>query len=340
MRSATGFGEAVRRRDAWDHARAGAHRAWRRSVWVPLSRAGTVARTSLTREGARRLHHSAGLLAAEAWLEKAHEYYRGDAHDKLQLTPLWAATLSFFANLHGASDRSRASSAVRTLVFVTAGLVGVSEVSLSVRRAVRRHDGQLWPALWSVGPGGGVSGALWLSGLLGLFAERVRNTPAHRAPTFLGVHAGRVVGFATAAGLMGANRGAVFLRPRRVFQNPLMSVPLMLPPVAAAFVARASQDPYARAPRTARISLWVTVGAGLAAAGLRAYGAARTSAGGAKGRGFGRALASIPTPPRSTAWALAGLAALVLLKDVSYTRSPRATQSPRAAGVRVALACA
>ncbi len=323
MRSVIRLRETVRRMGARDEPPSGTSRAPHRSLWAPYSESEVFARKYLTIEAARQLNRSAGLLAAEAWLENAHKYYCSDVRHKALLMPLWASTLSLFVNLQGATDRSRTASATRGLVLLVAAFAGVSEAGFRVRQAPRRPGGRLWRALWSATPGGGAPAALWLSGLLGLFAERVRHTAAHRAPTFLGVHAGRVVGLATAAALIGANEEAGLRPLRGVFQNPFVYIPLMLPPVAAALVARASWDPRARVHKTTRTWLWVTVGAGMVATGLRAYGVARATASGFKGRRSGWAIASIPVPPRSTALALAGLAALGLLDEGSYSGSPK-----------------
>lgn len=322
MRSAIQWRAAVRRAATREGPQSGRYRLPRRSLSAPYFE--VPARKYLTIEAARRLHQSAGLLAAEAWLEKARGYSREEAYRKALWAPLLASTLSLFANLHGATDSRRASSAPRALALLAVVLAGVSEAGIHARQAVKGPDGRLWSVLGSVGLRGRAPVSLGLSGLLGLFAEHVRNTAAHRAPALLGVHAGRVAGLATAAGLVGASGEALLLPLRGVFHNPFMYVPLSLPPVAASLVARASLDPHARAHKTARTWLWVTAGVGMAAAALRAYGVSRAIGGAFRARGAGLGVASIPIPPRSVAWALAGLAALGLLDDVSSPGSPRA----------------
>lgn len=319
MRSAIRLRAAVRRAATRERPSSGTYCVSRGSPWPFYSEG--AGRKYLTIEAARRLHQSAGLLAAEAWLESAQEYYRNETHREALLTPFLASTVSLFANLHGATDGRRASRAPRGLALLAAVVAGISEAGFHVRRAIKSPDGRLWQALWSVGPKGKASVSLGLSGLLGLFAEHVRNTAAHRAPTLLGVHAGRVAGLATAAGLIGASGEASLLPMRGVFHNPFMYIPLILPPVAASLVARASLDSRARVHKTTRTCLWVTAGAGLAAAALHAGGVPRATGSEPQVRGARPGAVSIPIPPRSAALALAGLAALGLLGDVFYTES-------------------
>lgn len=320
MQSAIRLRAAVRQAATRERPASRTYCVSRGSPWPFYSEGG--GRKYRTIEAARRLHQSAGLLAAEAGLESAQEYYRDEAHRKALLMPSFAATVSLFANLHGATDGRRVSSAPRGLALLAVLVAGISEAGFHVRQAIKSPDGRWWQTLWSVGPRGKASVSLALSGLLGLFAEHLRNTAAHRAPTLLGVHAGRVAGLATAAGLIGASGEASLLPMRGAFHNPFMYIPLILPPVAASLVARASLDPRARVHKTTRTCLWVTAGAGMAVAALRAYGVSRAGGRESKARGARPGAASIPIPPRSAALALAGLAALGLLGDVSYTGSP------------------
>ncbi len=319
MRSAIRLREAARRVLTYGEPPFRTHRASRGMFFVPNSQVS--ARKYLTIEAARRLHQAAGLLAAEAWLENAHAYYRGESRREALLPSLLASTAALFANLHGATDRSRTSSVTRGLAFLAAAFAGASEVGFRVREA-RNPDGRGWWALWPAGPLAEASAELWLSGLLGLFAERVRNTAAHRSPTLFGVQAGRVVGLATAMGLIAASRGAGLLPVRGIVRNPFTGLPLILPSAAASLVARASLDPRARAGKTTPMWLWLTAGAGMMATGLRAYRVWRATGSGARTRGAGPGAAAVPVPLRSTALALAGLAALGLLDDVSYSSSP------------------
>lgn len=319
MRSAIRLKEVARRVITDDEPPLGARRASRGVFFVPNSRIS--ARKYLTIEAARRLHQGAGLLAAEAWLENAHAYYPGEARRGALLPPLLVATVSLFANLHGATDRSRTSSVTRGLALLAVVFAGVPEIGLRVR-AARNPHGRGWRALWPAGPLGGDSAELWLSGLLGLFAERVRNTAAHRSPMLFGVQAGRVVGLATAIGFIAASRGAGPRSLRGIFQDPFMGIALILPSAAASLVARASLDPRAPAGKTTPMWLWLTAGAGMVATGLRAYRAWRAAGSGARAWGGGPRTAAVPVPLRSTALALAGLAALGLLDDASYPGSP------------------
>lgn len=338
MAGAIGLREAVRRIGAWDTGvLKGSHLA-ERPLRSSFFGASALTRGPLTVEAARRLNLSASVLAGAAWLENAQEYseeaYRAERAERSRLVPFWGATLALLANLRGASDKRRASSALRGLALLVAGLAGMPAIGWPKRPALKTADGDTRPVLEPAGLSGRPSLALSLSGLLGLLAERLRNTAAHKAPTVLGLHAGRVVGLASAAALIGASGEAGGQPFRRLFRKPFRSVPLLLPPVTAVLVAQASFAPQARPHTAAHLSLWATAGVSMLAAGLRARQDGRAAESRAPRQGLTRALAAIPVPPRSTAFALAGLAALILLKDVSYARFPRRAPEPFLAGPR------
>ena len=94
-----------------------------------------------------------------------------------------------------------------------------------------------------------------------------------------------------------------------------MYLPVTVPPVAAALMAETAFGRKGRNRWFTRLWMRMTVALGLVGVGLHAYGVSRNMGG---WRNWSQNLLSgppLPAPPSFTALALAGLAALNLLKD-------------------------
>jgi hypothetical protein len=161
----------------------------------------------------------------------------------------------------------------------------------------------------------GAPAAISLAGMTGFLAERVRNNRAGTVPKVLGLPAGRMVAALTGVGLLGTTAEAALLHFRGAFHNPAMLLPVTFPPSAAALLGAASAGPAERPRRLTRWWLRFTAVLGLAGVGFHAIGVARNMGGWRNWRQNLQAGPPLPAPPAFSGLALAGLAALGLLKD-------------------------
>ena len=119
---------------------------------------------------------------------------------------------------------------------------------------------------------------------------------------------------------------AGLLHFRGSFQNPAMYIPVTLPPFAAALVANAALGaPGQEKPWTALMLRLVAV-AGVAGVGFHARGVARMMGGWRNWMQNVTDGPPLPVPPAFVGLALAGLAALRLLRD-SPLKTARADQA-------------
>ncbi len=263
---------------------------------------------------AHRLNHSSGLLALSVLLDSANEHYRGGFHNKAMVTPLVSASLSLFASIHGVADSSPRAHRLRHATFALAAATGVVGTGFHIYNALKKPGGFSWQNMFYSGPIGAPA-AIGLSGLMGVLAERVRDTPAHRDPELLGISAGRIVGLAAAAGLLGTSGEAGLLHFRGAFQNPFMYLPVTMPPLAAAMMVNAALGPSRHPRRLTRFWVRATAIMGIAGAGFHIYGVSRAMGGWRNWRQNMVDGPPIPAPPSFTGLALAALAALGLLRD-------------------------
>ena len=263
---------------------------------------------------ARRLNGSSGLLALSVLLDSANEHYRGGFHNKAMFTPIIASGLSLLASMHGVNDSSVGAHRARHTVFGIAAATGVAGTGFHAYNALKKPGGLSWQNLFYSGPIGAPA-AIGLSGLMGLLAERVRDTRPGREPKLLGFNAGRLVGLASAIGLLGTSGEAGLLHFRGAFQNPFMILPVTMPPVAAALLGCAALGPAHRPRPLTRNFLRATAVMGIAGVGFHIYGVSRAMGG---WRNWTQNMVDgppIPAPPSFSALAMAGLAALGLLRD-------------------------
>ena len=263
---------------------------------------------------ARRMNWAAGTLAASVLADSAVEHYRGQFHNKAMYAPLATSALSLAVSIHGLSDRRPGAHRLRDRVYAAAGLTGLVGTGFHLYNITRKPGGISWQNLFYAAPIGAPF-ALVLSGGLGYLAERVRDNRPGEEPTIGGLSAGRVVAGAVAAGLLGTTGEAGLLHFRGAFHNPAMLLPVTLPPVAAGVLADAAVG----APRKNRpwANTWLRLMAlmGFAGSGFHIYGVSRAMNGWRNWRQNMVDGPPIPAPPAFTGLALAGLAALRLLKD-------------------------
>jgi hypothetical protein len=117
------------------------------------------------------------------------------------------------------------------------------------------------------------------------------------------------------AGLLGTTGEAGLLHFRGAFHNPFMMLPVTLPPLGAICLASASASGPGREHRFARWWMRVLAAMGFAGVGFHAYGVSRNMGG---WRNWSQNVLNgppLPAPPSFAGLALAGLAALDLMKD-------------------------
>ena len=141
------------------------------------------------------------------------------------------------------------------------------------------------------------------------------NTSCWKLPTIFRLPAGRTMAAVISAGLLGTTGEAGLLHFRGAFHNPLMTLPVTLPPVGALLMASAAAGPPGRDLWFTRWWLRLLTAMGFAGAALHAYGVSRNMGG---WRNWSQNILNgppIPAPPSFAGLALAGLAALGLMDD-------------------------
>jgi hypothetical protein len=267
----------------------------------------------VTIKTARELNQSSGILAASVLIDSAIEHYRGGFYNPAMLTPIATSLVALAASLHGTGDGRHGKHHVRQGVFALTMATGVIGTGFHLYNITKKPGGFSWQNLFYAAPLGAPA-AIGLSGLFGLLAERVRDTPPALAPRLYGRNAGRILGLVTAASLLGTTGEAGLLHFRGSFQNPAMVLPVTMPPVAAALLVRAALgDARHRRPLT-RAWLGMTAIMGVAGVGFHIFGVSRAMGGWRNWRQNMVDGPPIPAPPSFVALALAGLAALSLLR--------------------------
>lgn len=263
---------------------------------------------------ARRLNRAAGTIATSVLLDSTMEHYRGGFHNTAMWTPLVTSSLSIAVSVHGLSDKRHGAHPMRDVVYVAAGVVGVIGTGFHLYNVTKKVGGFNWQNLFYSAPLGAPA-AMSLAGLLGFLAERVRDNDPRGDPQVFGLPAGRVTAAVTAVSLLGTTAESGLLHFRGAFHNPAMLLPVTMPPVAAALLGAAAVGDAGADRRLSRGVISATAVMGVVGVALHAYGVSRGSGGWRNWRQTMFAGPPLPAPPSFTGLALAGLAALALLKE-------------------------
>jgi hypothetical protein len=266
-------------------------------------------------EAPQLLNAAAATLAAGVLTDSGTEHYRAGFHNPamfiapaVSAAALTAATASALTE-GGQRDLSRA-------VFAASVVTGVVGFGFHMINVSRRIGG--WNAA-NVFHGAPMAAplAITMAGLLGLAAShtaRSTASPHVSVPADTGSEAAVAIGLLSALGLAGTSLEAGVLHFRGAFQNPFMYAPVTIPPLAGATLATAVLTRSPRARKAANGLLRLTTWLGVAGVGFHAWGVQRRMGGWGNWRQNLLAGPPLPAPPAFTGLALAGLAALALLK--------------------------
>jgi hypothetical protein len=256
---------------------------------------------------ARDLHMGAAILALAALADSGLEHYRGSYHNPGMYAPLATGALSLGASLLGLADARARRHPLRDAAYALSAGAGVAGLCFHLYNVTKRPGGLSWENLFYGAPVGAPI-ALTLAGLLGRSAETVRELSDEERR-----EAGRALGALVSAGLVGTVAEAGLLHFRGAFHNPAMTLPVSLPPLAAALLAGAVVKPTRKRRRWSAILLKATAGLGFLGVGFHAFGVARNMGG---WRNWSQNILNgppLPAPPSFTGLAFAGLAALKLM---------------------------
>lgn len=260
-----------------------------------------------------RLNRASGTLAASVLLDSAIEHYRGSFKNRAMFTPLAVSSLSILVSLHGTADRRAVVHGARDASYALAAATGIVGTGFHLYNILKRPGGWSWQNLFYAAPIGAPM-ALTLSGLLGVYSERIR-AAGDRDPRVFGLPAGRALAALTAAGMLGTTGEAGLLHFRGAFHNPFMLTPVTVPPAAALLLLGTALGPRRRDRWFTRWWLRLTAAIGFAGVGFHAYGVSRNMGGFRNWRQTILNGPPLPAPPSFTGLALAGLAALGLMED-------------------------
>ncbi|MBV9287038.1 MAG: hypothetical protein JO288_04310 [Hyphomicrobiales bacterium] len=257
---------------------------------------------------ARTVHLGAGVLALAVLADSGLEHYRGSFHNKGMFAPLVSASLSLATNAAAACavpPPRPLLDAIQGLAAMT-GLVGLCFHAYNIGK---RPGGFSWLNFFYAAPIGAPM-ALTLAGFFGRGGVRL----ADGRQTLLGMPAGRALAAAAAGAIAGTVGEAALLHFRGAYHNPVMFLPVTMPPVAAGLLGAAALAPRQAPRRITRGWLWATAGLGVAGVGFHAFGVWRNMGG---FRNWSQNILNgppLPAPPSFLGLAVIGLAALALME--------------------------
>ncbi len=244
------------------------------------------------------------MLSLSVLGDSAVEHYRGSFRNPAMWAPLRAGAVSLVLNLMRVFGKGKGTK----LADFTTLITGAAGLAFHTYNIAKRPGSPTLNGLFYGAPIGAPA-ALVLAGCLGAAAGEFSTRPVDHGVNFSNP---RLVGAASAVGLLGSVGEAGLLHFRGAYHNPFMWTPIILPPVAATMLGR---DIVARTPhRSTAIALFGTAAMGLVGAGFHVFGVARNMGGWRNWRQNLLAGPPIPAPPAFTGLALAGLGALLAMR--------------------------
>ena len=264
-----------------------------------------------SKDTAVRLVSAGGAIVSMAVLaDSGLEHYRGSFHNPAMVLPLTASTLSLgFGGHRAVVPASAGQPMARAISHTSAAVVGLIGLGFHAFNIDKRPGGVTFTNLFYGAPIGAPA-ALVLASVLGAMADALASADQRVGPVSLA--SGRVVGAVAALGLIGTASEAALLHFRGAYHDPFMWAPVVLPPIAAASLAR---DVVADQPhQVTTLLLSATAALGLIGVGFHTYGVSRNMGGWRNWRQNILAGPPLPAPPAFTGLALAGLGALLLMR--------------------------
>lgn len=245
----------------------------------------------------------AALVATTVLADSAIEHYRGSFQRPAMWLPLVASTLSIgFATERMTAPDTRWLPIARVVAQGGAAAVGALGLGFHAYDITRRPGGISFGNLFHAAPIGAPA-ALILSGALSAAADGMAS-----GRRFVG---GRQIAALAAVGIAGTAAEVTLLHFRGAFQHPAMWLPVVVPPLAAASLARDAADSHARDGTYAL--LFATACLGLLGSALHARGVARRMGGWRNWRQNILVGPPLPAPPAFTGLAIAAIGALRLM---------------------------
>ncbi|MBV8917721.1 hypothetical protein [Bradyrhizobium sp.] len=288
------------------------HQPRRPESGLPVRRARQ--QEAATVRAARGLNRAAGTLAASVLADSSIEHYRGSFKNRAMVTPLIVSAMTLATSIHGTSDMRPSAHKARDITYLLAAATGLLGTGFHFYNVGKRVGGFSWQNLFYGAPLGAPM-AILLSGLLGFCSERLRESRAASRPEIFHLPAGRTIAAVAGAGLLGTSGEAGLLHFRGAYHNPFMAVPVTLPPIGAVLLMRAAAGKAGREHAFSRVWMRLLALVGLAGVAFHAYGVSRNMGG---WRNWSQNVLNgppIPAPPSFAGLALAGLAALGLMKE-------------------------
>ena len=264
------------------------------------------------RPSANRNHRAAEALGAGAAvlclsvaLDSGIEHYRGQFKDRAMFVGPTMAALGLAAATWIAFRPEDSRKALPRIAFATVGVTGLIGLGFHTYNILKR-PGELDALNLFYGAPLGAPAALTLVGLYGVIAGEMLSGRDY-VRTRLPRHTAGLIAFS----LMGTIAEAGLLHFRGNFQNPVMYVPVTIPPLAALSIGAAMLTP--RATIVAEPLLKATAVLGIAGPMFHAYGIHRNMGG---WRNWSQMILQgppLPAPPAFLGIAVAGLGLLPAL---------------------------
>ena len=255
-------------------------------------------------DAARLLNAAAATLAAGVLTDGTAEHYRAAFHNRAMFVATAVSAGATAVATSALATRQPRPAMARTM-FAAAMLTGMVGFGFHVANVLRRTGGLSSDNLFRGAPIGAPM-ALALAGVFGGAAAQSSSSVRARH--------GVLLGNISAIGLAGTSMEAGILHFRGAFHNPLMYAPVLIPPAAAVALATATLTQSGRVHRAAGLLLRSTAWLGVAGTALHGWGVHRRMGGWRNWSQNVLAGPPLPAPPAFTGMALAGLAALQLLR--------------------------
>jgi hypothetical protein len=265
-----------------------------------------------TVQAGRLAASGAAIVAGAALADSAIEHYRGSFANRAMVLPLAFSTLELIADtVIAAGGTSRGAGRVGTAVHAAGALTGAAGLAFHTYNISKMAGGLRWSTFFYGAPVGAPA-SLIVAGAIGAAGQALAGGSARLGPVPL--RSGRALAGAGAVSMAGTAAEAALLHFRGAYHNPAMWLPVVLTPVSAMVLARAALT--GRFGRITAGALALTAALGLLGSALHAYGVSRNMGGWRNWRQNLLAGPPLPAPPAFTGIALAGLAALLLMKRV------------------------